>query len=246
MKDEYGTLLRGLFGIVLLGLPACVVDSPIAERTRTAEQEVSEDLDDWCSDICVRLVAPCTGTDCECAPTQAVPGAPVEECVCEATDSPDDCAEACHDWMSGFIGHGEACAEAGLASMACLDAANSCDDLDEDVEDCFHEPNEVSACNGGKVACDQDASGSAPVSIPSGSAGSGGAVPSTPFSTCDYMFSNCSDGAEYQVACGGAEVVTCECFRNGSYTGRFELAGTGCSLTSVQVNPGCGWNLSDF
>jgi hypothetical protein len=247
---------RGL-GVLLLFSPACVVESPVADRTRTAEQELSEDVDDWCLDVCERLAASCSQQVCDCPPQAVPPGTdppepvPPEDCECtDVVESPEECSASCLDSMAGFSDHGEACAAAGLESMACFDHADTCDEFEERAEDCFREPKHVAACNGGKVTCnalDGSAGGYPATSLPGGpgAAGNGGMVPSVPWTSCDYGYSDCSDGADYQLSCAGNETIACDCFRDGVFTNRFYLEGGSCYLPGSDLNALCGWNLAD-
>jgi hypothetical protein len=151
--------------------------------------------------------------------------------------------------MRGFSGHGETCAEAGLASMQCLDEARTCEEFDEQGETCFELPSDVPACSDGKVTCQDEAGGtggSAGVAPPSGAAGNGTNPVAPATTSCEYWLDSCSDGAVYHLTCNGSVAIVCECYRNGVWEASFELPDDDCYLPSDAINPGCGWNLAAF
>jgi hypothetical protein len=171
--------------LLLAGLPACVVDTPIADRPRSAEQALIEETEDWCFDICSRLVVECSKEPCGCDfddPAGGTNPPPADEnCAC-APDSVTDCALNCEEVMLGFRGHGEECAEAGVESMRCLDNVDTCDELESENLDCFVEPKHVPACNGGAITCEDEwggTGGTSNISPPSPADNTGGAASGT-------------------------------------------------------------------
>lgn len=223
-------MIRHSWLLLLGALPSCLVDSPVAERTRTAEQKIVDDADDWCLDTCTHLDE-CSVLGCECEASGTNGEVPVDDCECTTDANIAECVQACSDTMSGFSEHGQACAEAGLASMDCLDQADTCQELKD--SECFREPKEVSACNGGKVACrDQSGGGDVPSVAPPGP------------ESCEWDFSDCSDGATYEISCSGVTgAIDCDCFRFGEYETSFRLPSEICELPGETVNSGCGWSL---
>jgi hypothetical protein len=253
---------RRLFAALLVGLPACVVDTPVADRTRTAEQQLAEDLEDWCSDTCARVVTACQDAPCGCPPENAdTPGTetPPGDCECEPL-SVGDCALDCQEVMRGFGDHGEECARAGVESMRCIDDVKTCEELEVSTERCFRAPEQIAACNGGFVTCGDvsgGTGGTGSVQPPSGAAGRAASGPVDPaesgvagsasaLATCQVAADGCSDGSSYLVVCQGYTEILCDCFRNGVRETIFVLPFDACILPSYAVNEGCGWNVSAF
>ncbi|HEY3500196.1 MAG TPA: hypothetical protein VGK73_36145, partial [Polyangiaceae bacterium] len=95
-------MTRRWLGLFLCALPACVVDSPLAQRTQTAEGMLMSEVDDWCTRACTRF-ADCEGSSaCDCdadgdsagpAPEQADP--PDDYCQCPPDDYLEECLEGC-------------------------------------------------------------------------------------------------------------------------------------------------------
>jgi hypothetical protein len=267
---------RKLAVMLLAGLPACVVDTPIADRPRTAEQKLVEETEDWCFDICARLVVECEKEPCGCDSDDPAGGTnppPADEnCAC-APDSVTDCALNCEEVMLGFRGHGEECAAVGIDSMRCIDNVETCDELESENLDCFLEPKHVPACNGGALTCEDEwggTGGSSNISPPSPAGNTGGSESGTagtasvaggpsmgipgvagsasnaPYTSCEFGAGLCSDGADYFVSCGGSGDIYCSCFRNGLLVSEFVLPSSDCYVAYYLINPACGWNVSNF
>jgi hypothetical protein len=208
-------------------------------RTTTAPgaaQQLSSKLATWCPEVC-RTLSQCPVPPCTCQG---------DLCSCIELPDPATCPAECQSGMGQqFLGHGDPCAQIGLAYVDCLSAI-TCDALTGSGDSpCAPDPSaQAAACEptapppSGVVVC-QGGSGSA-------AAGGTGVTPGT--MVCDLTRDGCSDGRAYRVSCtylGPGAEVSCSCYLDGLPQTSFPWTAGGSSCPPVQeVNAGCGWQLA--
>ncbi len=197
---------------------------------KSAEQTLGTTLQTWCPEICQTL-AECPPVPCSC-----------QGDVCSCVDVPDPvtCSAECQSGMTDeFLGHGEACAELGIAYLGCI-SAMACQALTGSTPPCAPDSSvQAAACSppppAGSVSCPQGW-------------GTGSSGPSTTPGAlvCEEQWEACTDGHVYRISCystGSAE-LSCSCLVDGVVKGGFAASGS-CPLLGG-VNAGCGWQLAAY
>jgi len=141
-------------------------------------------------------------------------------------DVEENCSGSCVSYFSEtFVGNGEICTNAGLRLMDCMESLTCPEVLGDDP---CNVRAEERRCDGSGVGivCDAEDQG----------------ANSSGFS-CDFGFSDCSDGREYRLLCEGPEnPPECQCLVDGESTGRFQLSELVCP-TRVEAKQICGWPI---
>jgi len=128
-----------------LFLPACTVQTPVAEDSAQFDDRLGEDLRPWCEAACRKVID------------------------CGITDE-DDCAEGCvASFATTFIGKGEICAASALGIMDCIDTV-TCAQLDAGACD-SEEAHDRCVASQARVSCSSHGVGD---SESSGTGGVGG------------------------------------------------------------------------
>jgi hypothetical protein len=213
-------------------VPGCLVDNDLAENPDnvSTETRLDQNRTDWCESFCEQRVT-CANTSCDC-------GEPVCYCL-EQIDMPT-CLQGCDEYLAGFVGQGEACAEDGLEQMECLQAV-SCDQL------------ATGACAETEARCGLEEPGPGPgpgTPVPAGlitcgMSGGQGVAPGAQTFECGSEAHECSDGHDYGSHC----VETpdhrgfCTCSVDYETTGSFYLPVLACP-SEADVNVGCGFALA--
>ncbi len=242
--------------IVALLVPACVVDSPVAEQRGT--ETLSERIDSFCASTCERLSG-CLSETCNCVETSGSAGTGAgsggsgptpSSCSCTPTTN-DECQAQCLATMNDIAARGSTCEEAANTLMLCFDGITSCESADE-TQYCANPDVLPPACIGGdgpKVDPTDPAPTGGVVVCRAGAGGGTAGRPGTDNETsfvCQQSLEDCTDGSSYSIDCEGTQASsTCTCERDGEISGAFIVAPATCPGGAV-VNAMCGWHLADI
>jgi hypothetical protein len=203
---------RILLALLLPVATGCLIDNDLAEHDDvSAETRISNEKDDWCAAACEKL----SGCDGE-----AVTG---------------DCPAECRSYLEKeFLDHGEACAQAGVEFMECIENA-TCQNL--------MVPDSCALSQAQEAACDEDDTPPTPGGpVNCNGHSSQGIAPGATTFECGTEATDCSDGHTYSSHCveGTDGHGECTCSIDGNITSSFELAELVCP-TEAAVVTACGF-----